>query len=30
MGDMFLDEVLSKREQINEALRGKLDEVTNR
>lgn len=30
VGDMLLDEVLSKREQINEALRGKLDEVTNR
>ena len=29
-GDMMLDEVLSKREQINSALRGKLDEVTNR
>lgn len=27
---MLLDEVLAKREQINEALRGKLDEVTNR
>ncbi|MBI3978602.1 MAG: SPFH/Band 7/PHB domain protein, partial [Chloroflexi bacterium] len=30
VGDMLLDEVLAKREQINEALRGKLDEVTNR
>ena len=30
VGDMMLDEVLSKRERINEALRGKLDEVTNR
>lgn len=30
VGDMLLDEVLSKRERINEALRGKLDEVTNR
>jgi len=30
VGDMMLDEVLSKREKINEALRGKLDEVTNR
>lgn len=30
VGDMMLDEVLSKRETINEALRGKLDEVTNR
>jgi regulator of protease activity HflC (stomatin/prohibitin superfamily) len=27
---MMLDEVLSKREQINDALRGKLDDVTNR
>src|SRR5262245_58550083 len=30
VGDMLLDAVLSKREQINDALRGKLDEVTNR
>jgi regulator of protease activity HflC (stomatin/prohibitin superfamily) len=30
VGDMLLDEVLSRRERINEALRGKLDEVTNR
>ena len=30
VGDMMLDEVLSKREQINEVLRGKLDEVTSR
>lgn len=30
VGDMVLDEVLSRREQINQALRGKLDEVTNR
>lgn len=30
VGDMQLDEVLAKREQINEALRGKLDDVTNR
>jgi regulator of protease activity HflC (stomatin/prohibitin superfamily) len=30
VGSMLLDEVLAKREQINEALRGKLDEVTNR
>ncbi len=30
VGDMLLDEVLSKRESINQALRGKLDEVTNR
>lgn len=30
VGDMMLDEVLSKREQINVTLRGKLDEVTNR
>lgn len=30
VGDMLLDDVLSRREEINEALRGKLDEVTNR
>jgi len=30
VGDMSLDEVLSKRESINEALRGKLDDVTSR
>ena len=30
VGDMLLDEVLAKREQINAALRGKLDEITNR
>src|SRR5690606_15233704 len=30
VGGMLLDEVLSNREVINEALRGKLDEVTNR
>jgi regulator of protease activity HflC (stomatin/prohibitin superfamily) len=30
VGDMALDEVLSKREAINEALRAKLDEVTER
>ena len=30
VGSMLLDEVLAKREEINEALRGKLDEVTNR
>jgi len=30
VGEMLLDEVLAKREQINEALRSKLDEVTNR
>jgi regulator of protease activity HflC (stomatin/prohibitin superfamily) len=30
VGDMLLDAVLSKREQINEMLREKLDEVTNR
>lgn len=30
VGGMLLDEVLSNREAINEALRGKLDEVTNR
>ncbi len=30
IGDILLDEVLSKREQINEVLRLKLDEVTER
>jgi len=30
VGEMMLDECLSRREQINEALRVKLDEVTNR
>lgn len=30
VGSMLLDDVLSKREEINEGLRGKLDEVTNR
>lgn len=30
VGGMPLDDVLAKREQINEAMRGKLDEVTNR
>jgi regulator of protease activity HflC (stomatin/prohibitin superfamily) len=30
VGDMLLDDVLSRREEINEALRGKLDDVTNR
>ncbi len=30
VGDMLLDEVLSRREDINTALRSKLDEVTNR
>ncbi len=30
VGSMPLDDVLARREQINEALRGKLDEVTNR
>ena len=30
IGDILLDEVLSKREQINEVLRVKLDEVTER
>ena len=30
IGDILLDEVLSKREQINEVLRAKLDEVTER
>src|SRR4029434_9794784 len=30
VGDMSLDDVLSKREQMNEILRNKLDEVTER
>ena len=30
VGDMMLDEVLSRRDQINESMRTKLDEVTNR
>lgn len=30
VGDMLLDEVLSRREDINNTLRSKLDEVTNR
>lgn len=30
VGDILLDDVLSKREQINEVLRAKLDEVTER
>ena len=30
VGEMMLDDCLSRREQINEALRVKLDEVTNR
>jgi regulator of protease activity HflC (stomatin/prohibitin superfamily) len=30
VGSMLLDDVLAKREEINEALRTKLDEVTNR
>jgi len=30
VGDMLLDAVLSRREQINDVLRGKLDEVTHR
>jgi regulator of protease activity HflC (stomatin/prohibitin superfamily) len=30
VGSMLLDEVLAKREAINDKLRGKLDEVTNR
>lgn len=30
VGAMLLDDVLAKRDNINEALRGKLDEVTNR
>ena len=29
VGSMLLDDVLAKREEINESLRGKLDEVTN-
>src|SRR5436309_8714329 len=28
IGDFLLDDVLAKREQINEVLRGKLDEIT--
>lgn len=30
VGGMLLDDVLARREQINDALRGKLDDVTNR
>jgi regulator of protease activity HflC (stomatin/prohibitin superfamily) len=30
VGSMILDDVLAKREDINEVLRGKLDDVTNR
>lgn len=30
VGDMILDDVLAKRDQLNEMLQGKLDEVTNR
>ena len=30
VGDMMLDDVLSRRDQINESMRIKLDEVTNR
>jgi regulator of protease activity HflC (stomatin/prohibitin superfamily) len=30
VGDMLLDDVLSRREDINNTLRGKLDDVTNR
>jgi regulator of protease activity HflC (stomatin/prohibitin superfamily) len=30
VGDMILDDVLSKRDQLNELLQGKLDDVTNR
>jgi regulator of protease activity HflC (stomatin/prohibitin superfamily) len=30
VGDMSLDDVLSKRDQLNELLQGKLDDVTNR
>ncbi|MFZ6031365.1 MAG: SPFH domain-containing protein [Chloroflexota bacterium] len=30
VGDMHLDDVLSKRDQLNEMLQGKLDDVTNR
>ncbi len=30
VGDLMLDEVLSRREYINESLRSKLDDVTNR
>ena len=30
VGDMILDDVLSRRDQLNEQLQGKLDDVTNR
>ena len=30
VGDMFLDDVLARRDQLNEMLQGKLDDVTNR
>lgn len=30
VGDMILDDVLSRRDQLNELLQGKLDDVTNR
>lgn len=30
VGDMILDDVLAKRDQLNEMLQGKLDDVTNR
>jgi regulator of protease activity HflC (stomatin/prohibitin superfamily) len=30
VGDMLLDDVLARRDQLNEMLQGKLDEVTNR
>jgi regulator of protease activity HflC (stomatin/prohibitin superfamily) len=30
VGDMILDDVLAKRDQLNELLQGKLDDVTNR
>jgi regulator of protease activity HflC (stomatin/prohibitin superfamily) len=30
VGDMHLDDVLAKRDQLNELLQGKLDDVTNR
>jgi regulator of protease activity HflC (stomatin/prohibitin superfamily) len=30
VGDMTLDDVLAKRDQLNENLQGKLDDVTNR
>lgn len=30
VGDMYLDDVLARRDQLNEMIQGKLDEVTNR